>query len=134
MFLSSFNTSTFQNITQIVRILPPPPAWIVAKLGHARPQYFGDPARLEKRLEFGCATRLATPQTPCTELHGRYRTPKQLARYAKNPGKTFGFAAERTGTEQLSVFPVFLRGSRGAENDWLDLSITGTRLKASTAT
>jgi hypothetical protein len=31
--------------------------------------------------------------TPCTELHGRYRKPKQLARNAKNPRKTFGFAA-----------------------------------------
>ena len=107
MFLSSFNTSTFQNITQIVRILPPPPAWIVAKLGHAKPQCIGDPARLEKRLDLGCATRNATPQAPCTELHGRYRTPKQLARNAKNPGKTFGFAAERTGTELLGVFPMF---------------------------
>ncbi len=45
-------------------------------------------ARLEKRLDFRCATRNTTPQAPCTELHGRYRTPKQLARYAKNPGKT----------------------------------------------
>ena len=45
-------------------------------------------ARLEKRLDFGCATRNTTPQAPCTELHGRYRTPKQLARNAKNPGKT----------------------------------------------
>jgi hypothetical protein len=33
-------------------------------------------------------------------LHGRAGKPKQLARNAKNPGKTFGFAAERTGTEQ----------------------------------
>jgi hypothetical protein len=41
---------------------------------------------------------------------------------------------ERTGTEQLSVFPVFLRGSRGAENDSLDLSITGNTLETSTAT
>ncbi len=45
-------------------------------------------ARLEKRLDLGCATRNTTPQAPCTELHGRYRTPKQLARNAKNPGKT----------------------------------------------
>jgi hypothetical protein len=32
--------------------------------------------------------------------HGRAGKPKQLARNAKNPGKTFGFTAERTGTEQ----------------------------------
>jgi len=64
-------------------------------------------ARLEKRLDFRCATRNTTPQAPCTELHGRYRRPKELARNAKNPGKTFGFAAERTGTELLGVFPMF---------------------------
>jgi len=49
--------------------------------------------------------------------HGRYRTPKQLARNAKNPGKTFGFAAERTGTELLGVFPLVLVSSRGAAFD-----------------
>ena len=52
-------------------------------------------ARLEKRLDLGCATRNATPQAPCTELHGRYRRPKELARNAKNPGKTRVF--ERRG-------------------------------------
>ena len=57
-----------------------------------------------KPLDLGSATRNATPQAPCTELHGRYRRPKELARNAKNPGKTFGFAAERTGTELLGVF------------------------------
>jgi hypothetical protein len=31
------------------------------------------------------------------ELHGRNRTPKQLARMAKNSEETFGFAAEWTG-------------------------------------
>ena len=40
--------------------------------------------------------------------HGRHRTPKQLARNAKNPGKTFGFAAERTGTELFDVLSMFL--------------------------
>ena len=54
----------------------------------SKPQCFGDPPRREKRLDFGCATRKTTPQAPCTELHGRYRTPKELARNAKNPGKT----------------------------------------------
>ena len=48
-------------------------------------------------------------------VHGRAGKPKQLARYAKNPGKTFGFAAERTGTELFDVFPVFLKSSRGTE-------------------
>jgi hypothetical protein len=54
-------------------------------------------ARLEKRLDLGSATRNATPQAPCTELHGRYRRPKELAQYAKNPGKTRVF--ERRGQD-----------------------------------
>ena len=31
-----------RNITQVVRILPPPRAWIHTRLGHAKPQCFGD--------------------------------------------------------------------------------------------
>jgi|694.fasta_scaffold127394_5 hypothetical protein len=60
---------TLQNITEVVRILPSPPAWIGVRLAHAKPQYFADPARLEKRLNLGSSTRNATPQAPCTELH-----------------------------------------------------------------
>ena len=69
MFRPILATPTFQDITQIVRILPPPPSWIGARLGLAKPQYFADPARLEKRLNLGSSTRNATPQAPCTELH-----------------------------------------------------------------
>ena len=46
-------------------------------------------ARLEKRLDFRCATRntgAAIRHAP--SQHGRYRNPKQLARNAKNPCKT----------------------------------------------
>ena len=71
-----------------VRILPPPQAWIGTRRGPRKTPVFLRLARLEKRLDFRCATRDTTPQAPCTELHGRYRTPKELARNAKNPGKT----------------------------------------------
>jgi hypothetical protein len=37
----------------------------------------------------------------------RHRRPKQLARNAKNLGKTRVLPAERTGTELLDVFPMF---------------------------
>jgi hypothetical protein len=56
--------------------------------GHCKTSVFWQLARLEKRLDFGSATRNATPQAPCTELHGRYRRLKELAKNAKNPGKT----------------------------------------------
>ncbi len=42
-------------------------------------------ARLEKRLDSRCATRNASAaRRHAPSQHGRYRTPKQLARYAKN--------------------------------------------------
>jgi hypothetical protein len=71
-------------------------------------------ARLEKRLDLGSATRNTTPQAPCTELHGRYRRPKELARNAKNPGKTRVF--ERRGQEPnyLMFSQCFRDSSRGA--------------------
>jgi hypothetical protein len=62
-----------------------------------------------------CATRKTTQfgqrdakckrrTTPCTELHGRYRRPKELRRNAKNPMKTRVF--ERRGQEpnNLQIF------------------------------
>ncbi len=72
-------------------------------------------ARLEKRLDWGCATRNATPQAPCTELHGRYRRPKELRRNAKNPGKT----------------RVFGRGqdSNNPQNPWENRSLKTRRRK-----
>jgi hypothetical protein len=33
---------TLQNITEVVRILPSPPAWIGVRLAHAKPQCFDD--------------------------------------------------------------------------------------------
>jgi hypothetical protein len=66
-------------------------------------------ARLEKRIDLESATRNTTSQAPCTELHWRYRTPKQLARNAKNPWENQGFAAERTETELFDGFPTFLK-------------------------
>ena len=44
-------------------------------------------ARREKRLDLGGATRNATPQAPCTELHRRYKSPGELARSAFFQGK-----------------------------------------------
>ena len=72
-------------------ILPLLLAWIGTKRGQANFQCFGDPPRLEKRLDIRVRDAKCKRRTaPCTELHGRYRRPKQLARYAKNPGETRG--------------------------------------------
>ena len=46
-------TSTFQNITQIIRILPPPPTRICAKTGSAKPQRFSDSRDAKNDSIFG---------------------------------------------------------------------------------
>ncbi|MFN6137713.1 MAG: hypothetical protein ACK480_04290 [Planctomycetota bacterium] len=74
-----------QHITHEIRILPPPPTCVGAKPGYATPQYFGGSARLERRLDLGCATRNATPQAPRMDMHGAFGSPKELARSAKKP-------------------------------------------------
>ena len=72
-------------------------------------------ARLEKRLDFRCATRNTTPQAPCTELHGRYRTPKQLARIAKNPGKTRVLQRRGQDANFSMFFQCFFESSKGTK-------------------
>ena len=76
------------NNTQIFRILPPPPAWIVAKLGHANPQCFGDSRDSKNESIFGARREIQRRRRHAPSQHGRTRTPKELARNAKNPGKT----------------------------------------------
>ena len=72
---------------QSVRI-PPPLLRFTRHLLPCKTPVFWRLARREKRLDLGCATRNATPQAPCTELHGRYRSPGELARSAVFPGKS----------------------------------------------
>ena len=85
MFRASFNTSTFQNITQIVRILPPPLAWIGARRGDAKPERFGDSRDSKNDSIFGARREIQRRRRHAPSQHGRYRTPKELRRNAKNP-------------------------------------------------
>jgi hypothetical protein len=48
---------SLQKITQIVRILPPPPAWMIPDWYMQPPRCFNDAARRERRLDLGCAMR-----------------------------------------------------------------------------
>ena len=61
MFRATLNTSTFQNITQIVRILQPPRAWIVARPGHAKPQCFDDLRDSKNDSIFGARREMQAP-------------------------------------------------------------------------
>ena len=88
MFRATLNTSIFQNITQLVRILPPLPTWVGTKPGHAKPQCFDDLRDSKNDSIFGARREIQRRDPPCTELHGRYRRSKELAKNAKKPGKT----------------------------------------------
>jgi hypothetical protein len=59
---------------------------------------------------FGARREIQRRTTLCTEPAWAHQNSKAIAHYAKTPGKTFGFVADRTGTELLGVFSnVFLR-------------------------
>ena len=96
----------------IVRILPPPRVWIGARPGIRKPPVFWRLARLEKRLELGCATRNTTPQAPCTEPAWTLQNSKAIGQIREKPWENQGFAAERTGLELFDVFPMFLDSSK----------------------
>jgi hypothetical protein len=77
----------------IVRILPPllqNHLFSLEKRG-----FRGDSDDSLARLTRGQGSALDDAACASMHVHGRAGKPKQLARYAKNPGKTFGFAAER---------------------------------------
>gem|GEM_PF-3475487 len=84
LFQSSLNTSTFQNITQIVRILPPPRVWIGTKPGNATTQYFGDPARREIQAPQGAMHRASMGATELPSNWPEMQKTKAAKRVAKS--------------------------------------------------
>jgi hypothetical protein len=76
----------------------------------AAPEKWERASRRKPSVRFQERSNSSDVTSHAPSQHGRTRTPKQLARNAKNPWKTFGFVADRTGTELLDVFSnVFLR-------------------------
>ena len=82
----------------------PPPAWTVCRREHSKPQCFDDSRDAKHDSIWAARREMQAPHDRhAPSQHGRYRRPKQLARNAKNPGKTRVF--ERRGPE--SNFWVF---------------------------
>ena len=94
----------FQNITQIVRILPPPPAWSPARQEHAKPQFFGDSRDSKNdsiwgaRREMQCRRRHAPSCMGATELQSNW---PDMRKTLGKPGewKVESRAVLRTGQE-----------------------------------
>jgi hypothetical protein len=106
----------------LVRILPPPRLWIEARLGHSNPQCFGDPARLEKRLEFRCATRnTSAARRHAPSCMGATELQSNWPEMRKTLGKPL--VLQRRGQEpNFSWFPDFFgtfeRQPGGIENSY----------------
>jgi hypothetical protein len=76
---------------QVVRILHPLSAWIGAEQAHSKPQCF-DNSRDSKNDSIWAARReMQRRIPPCTDLHGRYRRPKELSRICEKPWGNQGF-------------------------------------------
>ena len=89
--------------------------------GRCKTPVFWRPARLEKRLDFRCATRNATPQAPCTEPAWAVQTAEAIGQECEKPCEKQGFSAERIGTQLKNVFPIFLEVRRVPENGLLNV-------------
>jgi hypothetical protein len=50
-----------RNITQVVRILPPPPTWVGTKPGHSKPQCFGDSRDSKNDSIWGARREMQAP-------------------------------------------------------------------------
>ena len=50
-----------RNITQVVRILPPPRAWIGVRLAHAKPKCFGDSRDSKNDSIWGARREMQAP-------------------------------------------------------------------------
>ena len=109
MFRATLNTSTFQNVTQIVRFQHPLLAWGGIKPGHAKLQCFGDSRDSENDSIFGARREIQRRRRHAPSCMGA----TESQRNAKNPWKTFGLPAKRTEIELMHVFPVFLKSSKG---------------------
>ena len=58
----------FQEIKQLVRILPPPQAWIGVRLALAKPQYFNDLRYSKNDSIWGVRSEMQAMQETCAEL------------------------------------------------------------------
>ena len=61
---------------------------------------------------------MLAPQAPCTEPAWTRQSAKGTAPSCEKPWENQGFLAKRSGTELLSVFSMFLTGSKGKKDGW----------------
>jgi hypothetical protein len=93
-------------ITQIVRILHPPSAWFVDRLGRSKAQYFDDSRDSKNDSIFGTRREMQRRKRHAPSCMGATDGQRNFAEM-RNPLGNQGFLAEWTGFELFHVFPMF---------------------------
>ena len=140
MFRATLNTSIFQNITQLVRILPPLPTWVGTKPGHAKPQCFDDSRDSKNDSIWGARREIQRRRRHAPSCMGATELQRNCPEMRKTLGKPLVLQhglQKVNGEDRNRTFGCFLNVSREFDRclyDSFDLSIVGNRCKSSTAT
>jgi hypothetical protein len=93
-----------RNITQVVRILPPPRAWIGVRLAHAKPLCFGDSRDSKNDSIFGARREM---QAPHDAMHRASMGATDGQRNWPNMRKTLGKPGFLSGEDRNRTFRCF---------------------------
>jgi hypothetical protein len=106
--------SQFEEITQIVRILPPPPAWFGAKGDPSKPECFDDSRDSKNDSIFGARREMQRRRRHAPSCMGATDGQRNFAEMRKTLGKPGFLRGEDRNRTLWSVFPVFCDSSKGA--------------------
>jgi hypothetical protein len=93
-----------RNITQVVRILPPPRAWIGVRLAHAKPLCFGDSRDSKNDSIFGARREM---QAPHDAMHRASMGATELQSNWPEMRKTLGKPGFLSGEDRNRTFVCF---------------------------
>ena len=108
MFRATLNTSIFQNITQLVRILPPLPTWVGTKPGHAKPQCFDDLRDSKNDSIFGARREIQRRRRHAPSCMGATELQSNWPKMRKTLEKP-GFLSGEDRNRTFLCFPNVLR-------------------------
>ena len=80
-----------RNITQVVRILPPPRAWIGVRLAHAKPLCFGDSRDSKNDSIFGARREMQAPHDAMHRVAWALQNSKAIGQKCEKPWENQGF-------------------------------------------
>ena len=80
-----------QQIARIVRILPPPPAWIGTRPSHAKPQCFGDLCDSKNDSIWTARREMQAPHDAMHRVAWALQTAKGTCQKCEKPWENQGF-------------------------------------------